>query len=248
MRCASVGHKRVKTTSLLPLTQPLRQLLYLLFNPRHDQKSGRAPPCSLTRMTTIFPRRPPSRRRSLRHRPNGLLSQKVCPFDLASPCLVLYVVSNSLLHDTRTYPRPLHDRRVEPGIGALCWKCNKTVPKQPRVKAAPRSRVSTSKSASSIGAVIDGAIELPTLQHICIQVRYLPTYRQIVAEHIHQVKALDQLRESSMHNLSRVRPSILTSQVISKNRSLTPATLPLFLSPTIRELRLFDCSGTCSAN
>jgi len=36
------------------------------------------------------------------------------------------------------------------------------------------------------------------------------------------------------------------TQVISKNRRLTPQTLQLFLSPSATKLELFDCSGACT--
>lgn len=59
---------------------------------------------------------------------------------------------------------------------------------------------------------------------------------QVASTHIERIQSLRPLSDRSRQGLSRV---------ISKNRQLTPQTLPLFVGAHVTQLRLYDCSGTC---
>ncbi|WFD21194.1 pre-mRNA-splicing factor cwc22 [Malassezia caprae] len=119
--------------------------------------------------------------------------------------------------------------RIEPGVGALCAQCHRHVPRT-QVQAPRRARAAPARSGPSVGAVVDAAAELPSLQAICIHV---------AAAHIERVQAQRLLSDRSRQGLSRV---------ISKNRQLTPRTLPLFVGAHVTQLRLYDCSALPSAS
>lgn len=55
-------------------------------------------------------------------------------------------------------------------MGPLCSQCNRHVPRT-QVQAPRRARAAPTRSGPSVGAVIDAAAELPSLQAICIHVR-----------------------------------------------------------------------------
>ena len=109
--------------------------------------------------------------------------------------------------------------------GPLCHRCGPLY-KGPggsssdsKAKPAPKKRQPRRK------AMQDGLRQsFPSLQSYCIDV---------VSRHIEDVEALGLIGHRNMDAISKS---------ISKNRSLNPRTLQLFLSPTITTLSLYDCS------
>ncbi|SPO20340.1 related to RAD7 - nucleotide excision repair protein [Ustilago trichophora] len=109
--------------------------------------------------------------------------------------------------------------------GPLCHRCGPSY-KGPgaagpdsKAKPAPKKRQPRRKPMQ------DGLRQsFPSLQSYCIDV---------VSRHIEDVEALGLI---GFRNLDAI------SKSISKNRSLNPKTLQLFLSPTIKTLSLYDCS------
>ncbi|EST06589.1 Leucine-rich repeat, cysteine-containing subtype [Kalmanozyma brasiliensis GHG001] len=112
--------------------------------------------------------------------------------------------------------------------GPLCHRCgptykgNGTGP-DAKAKPAPKKKQVRRKNLQ------DGLRQsFPSLQSYCIEV---------VSRHIEDVEALGQI---GFVNLDAI------SKSISKNRSLNPTTLQLFLSPSITTLSLYDCSKLTS--
>lgn len=109
--------------------------------------------------------------------------------------------------------------------GPLCHRCGPLY-KGPggagsdaKAKPAPKKRQPRRKTTQ------DGLRQsFPSLQSYCIDV---------VSRHIEDVEALGLIGFRNMDAISKS---------ISKNRSLNPKTLQLFLSPTITTLSLYDCS------
>jgi DNA repair protein RAD7 len=63
------------------------------------------------------------------------------------------------------------------------------------------------------------------------------TLLQKVADNIDDVDEFGDLPPPVMHRLS---------QILSRNRAVTPKTLDLFLRPEHRELNIYDCASECS--
>lgn len=106
--------------------------------------------------------------------------------------------------------------------GPLCHRCGPLY-KGPggdnKAKPAPKKKQPRRK------AMQDGLRQsFPSLQSYCIDV---------VSRHIEDVEALGLIGQRNMDAISKS---------ISKNRSLNPRTLQLFLSPGITTLSLYDCS------
>ncbi|SNX84054.1 related to RAD7 - nucleotide excision repair protein [Melanopsichium pennsylvanicum] len=109
--------------------------------------------------------------------------------------------------------------------GPLCHRCGPLyegpggIGADSKVKPAPKKRQVRRKLMQ------DGLRQsFPSLQSYCIDV---------VSRHIEDVEALGLIGFRNMDAISKS---------ISKNRSLNPKTLPLFLSPSITTLSLYDCS------
>jgi len=98
------------------------------------------------------------------------------------------------------------DSRIEPMVGALCYKCNKAVP---RTQTPRRNQVRADSRALGprpARNIVEAKIELPSLQTLCINVCDLRACSpQIVAEWIDNIKALGSLSDRNMAAISRVR-------------------------------------------
>lgn len=109
--------------------------------------------------------------------------------------------------------------------GPLCHRCGPTYKGSngagPDAKAKPTPKKKQVRRKTMQDGLRQG---FPSLQSYCIEV---------ISRHIEDVEALGHIGFSNMDAISKS---------ISKNRSLNPRTLQLFLSPTITTLSLYDCS------
>ncbi|KAJ9476526.1 DNA repair protein RAD7 [Pseudozyma hubeiensis] len=109
--------------------------------------------------------------------------------------------------------------------GPLCHRCGPTYKGAGGVADAKANPAPKKKQARRKMGMQDGVRQsFPSLQSYCIEV---------VSRHIEDVEALGHIGFSNMDAISKS---------ISKNRSLNPTTLQLFLSPSITTLSLYDCS------
>lgn len=109
--------------------------------------------------------------------------------------------------------------------GPLCHRCGPMY-KGPGGVGADDKAKSTPKKRQIRRKTLQDSVHqsFPSLQRYCIE---------IVSRHIEDVEALGLIGFESKDAISKS---------ISKNRSLNPTTLQLFLSPFIKTLSLYDCS------
>ena len=112
--------------------------------------------------------------------------------------------------------------KVDPdGDGLLCSACGSldTPDKAPKPKARPAAKKKRAK------ALLDGETSLiPTLQDTCIK---------LIAKHIEEVEVLGDIGHVNMDKIC---------QIISRNRSLTDDTVPLFFDASLKDVTLYDCA------
>ncbi|BFZ62762.1 UV-damaged DNA-binding protein rad7 [Saitoella coloradoensis] len=110
--------------------------------------------------------------------------------------------------------------------GLLCHTCGAAAStgdgKAKGKAAAPKKAVKRKRAAK--GKFFDEEKKIGTLQDRCIQ---------LIAKHIHDI---DVLGDIGSLNLDKI------CQIISRNRSLTPSTINLFLDAGVESVKLYDCS------
>lgn len=108
--------------------------------------------------------------------------------------------------------------------GYLCATC--AAQEIEKNKAAYKKNLAARKRRKKLAAALLDRQELsfPTLQDFCIRV--------IVANLDH----IEELGDIGARNLDKI------SKIICKNRALTDASIPLFLGPDTKSLRLWDCA------
>ncbi|ODQ51754.1 RNI-like protein, partial [Saitoella complicata NRRL Y-17804] len=110
--------------------------------------------------------------------------------------------------------------------GLLCHTCGSAAStgdgKAADKAAAPKKVVKRKRAAK--GKFFDEEKKIGTLQDRCIQ---------LIAKHIHDI---DMLGDIGSLNLDKI------CQIISRNRSLTPSTINLFLDAGVESVKLYDCS------
>ncbi|CBQ68074.1 related to RAD7-nucleotide excision repair protein [Sporisorium reilianum SRZ2] len=109
--------------------------------------------------------------------------------------------------------------------GPLCHRCGPTYKGPNGAGSDAKAKPTPKKKQVRRKTLQDGLRQsFPSLQSYCIEV---------ISRHIEDVEALGHIGFRNMDAISKS---------ISKNRSLNPRTLQLFLSPTITTLSLYDCS------
>ncbi|TKY90881.1 hypothetical protein EX895_000879 [Sporisorium graminicola] len=109
--------------------------------------------------------------------------------------------------------------------GPLCHRCGPAYKGPNGAGSDAKAKPSPKKKQVRRKTLQDGVRQsFPSLQSYCIEV---------ISRHIEDVEALGHIGFRNMDAISKS---------ISKNRSLNPRTLQLFLSPTITTLSLYDCS------
>ena len=115
--------------------------------------------------------------------------------------------------------------------GPLCHRCGPLYKGPGGAGADSKAKPAPKKKQNRRKLMQDGLRQsFPSLQSYCID---------IIGRHIEDVEALGQIGFLNMDAISKS---------ISKNRSLNPRTLQLFLSPLITTLSLYDCSKLDSAS
>lgn len=112
--------------------------------------------------------------------------------------------------------------------GYLCESCHETLKK--RERQVRRQELNARKKRKKLAqALLDKTeVKIPSLQDVCIKV---------LTRNIGDVEVLGDIGQVNMNKISRI---------LSKNRSLNDATVPLFLNPGLKSLELWDCSNVDS--
>lgn len=117
----------------------------------------------------------------------------------------------------------VYSRYVEAKKGYLCEGCNEEFKKRER-QARRNEQSARRKRKKMAQALLDRQkVTIASLQDVCI--------RKITAN-IGDVEALGDIGQANVNKILRI---------LSKNRSLTSLTMPLFLQPNLRTLEFWDC-------
>lgn len=124
----------------------------------------------------------------------------------------------------------VYSRRVDAKDGYLCEDCNEKL--KVKERNARRNELSARKKRRKMAqALLDKrTVKIASLQDICI--------REITT-HIDDVDVLGDIGQDNINKISRI---------LSKNRSLNDATVPLFLNPDLTELEFWDCLNVSSVS
>ncbi|KAK7208262.1 hypothetical protein BZA70DRAFT_273272 [Myxozyma melibiosi] len=122
------------------------------------------------------------------------------------------------------YSKPARDG----GEGLLCHSCGSKYAQEE--KKQKKTQISSRKKRKSVAAALldKQDVMVPKLQDLCIK---------LIARYIDDVDMLGDIGEVNMDKIARI---------LSRNRSLKDNTVRLFLVPSVKQLRFWDCSNLCS--
>lgn len=109
-------------------------------------------------------------------------------------------------------------------MGYLCRDCTKIVLEKDRSKRQKELQARKKRRKLAEALLDRQELKFPSLQDLCIQ---------LVIKYIGSIDAFGDIGHVNMKKICRI---------LCKNRLLTDDTLPLFLSPDVKELELWDCA------